>query len=162
MVRAEIAFSVFLFFTVGFVAVRGFADPTQAKPQAEIAANASTTDCGSMSSQSEMNGCYAREAERVRELLAALLLELEKRHPKESQELQRVQATWTTFRDAHCNWQAQFFDGGTIKPTIHSVCMADISWDRIEALKLDLCEGAGMTGPCEASRRYDRPSSRPK
>lgn len=116
-------------------------------------------DCGSVSNQSDMNDCYAREAKRVQQLLDALVQELTKTlDPTKGQQLLNVQAKWVAYRDAHCGWQAKFSEGGSIQPTVYSNCMEGLAWDRIDELKYDLCEGWGMTGPCPASRRYDRPT----
>ena len=68
-----------------------------------------------------------------------------------------VQKTWAVYREAHCAWQAAFSEGGSIQSELCSACLTEITWDRIKELKLTLCEGQGLTGSCEASRRYDRP-----
>jgi uncharacterized protein YecT (DUF1311 family) len=141
------------------VAVVGPARAIDGQGRVSGKANANAIDCGNVATQSEMNNCFAREAKRIQDLLNALVEELRKHvGPEESQELQRVQATWTAYRDAHCQWQAHFFEGGSIQPTEYSTCIAESSWSRIGELKFSLCEGHGMTGPCAASRRYDRPT----
>ena len=94
----------------------------------------------------------------VEQKLDNLLLELGKAlEPSESEALRSVQAEWVGYRDSHCEWQAGFFADGSIRPTIYETCIDELTWDRIDELKLDLCEGWGMTGECEASSVYDRP-----
>jgi uncharacterized protein YecT (DUF1311 family) len=91
-------------------------------------------------------------------LLDGLLKELAAKLDAPNKErLEEVQSQWVKYRDAHCHWQAAFFEGGSVQPTMYSTCISALTWNRIKELKLDLCEGAGMTGPCEASKRYDRP-----
>jgi uncharacterized protein YecT (DUF1311 family) len=105
-----------------------------------------------------MNECNRREADVVQQLLGALLTDVGNTlDAGEMKQLQDVQVEWRDYRDAHCQWQAAFFEGGSIQPTVHSGCLIDLTWNRIQELKINLCEGNGMTGPCEASSRYDRP-----
>jgi len=115
-------------------------------------------NCGDSASQTLMNQCFAREAKQDLELLDALIRELGgKLGAAQKERLEEVQSQWVKYRDAHCKWQAAFFEGGSIQPTMYSTCIIESTWNRISELKLDLCEGAGMTGTCEASKRYDRP-----
>jgi len=99
-----------------------------------------------------------RETDDVQRMMGALLTEVEETlEPAETERLESVQAKWRDYRDGHCQWQAAFSEGGSIQPTLYSTCITDLTLRRIEELKINLCEGQGMTGPCEASRRYDRP-----
>jgi uncharacterized protein YecT (DUF1311 family) len=136
-----------LLFTLLLVVPDGTSDATPA---------ASTPDCGDMATQTAMNICFANEARQSEQLLEALLQELNaKLEPQQRKALASVQANWVEYRRAHCDWQAAFFDGGSIQPTILSTCYQELTRKRIDELKTDLCEGAGMTGECDASRRYD-------
>jgi uncharacterized protein YecT (DUF1311 family) len=115
--------------------------------------------CGDSASQTSMNECFASEAKRDMQLLDALLKELgQNLDASERERLEEVQSQWAKYRDAHCKWQAAFFEGGSVQPMMYSTCISAVTWNRIDELKLNLCEGAGMTGPCEASKRYDRSS----
>jgi uncharacterized protein YecT (DUF1311 family) len=119
---------------------------------------APTVNCGDSATQAEMNQCFARESRQDIQLLDALLKKLSDKFDAPAKErLGEVQSQWIKYRDAHCKWQAAFFEGGSVQPMIYSTCISALTWNRIEELKLNLCEGTGMTGPCEASRRYDRP-----
>ena len=79
----------------------------------------------------------------------------------EAAQLRSIQGLWLDYRRRHCQWQANFFAGGSIQPMVYASCADDLTWERIAALKFNLCEGQGMTGACEASRRYDRPMGQP-
>jgi uncharacterized protein YecT (DUF1311 family) len=127
--------------------------------KAQAATSASTVEnCGDLA-QRPMNECFAREAKQDQQLLEELLKELNGRlGGSEKERLAEAQSLWSRYMDAHCRWRASFFEGGSVQPTMHSTCISSLTWNRIEELKLVLCEGAGMTGPCEASKRYDRPS----
>ncbi len=69
-------------------------------------------------------------------------------------ELAAVQTHWETFRNRDCSWERQFFQDGSVAPLVYSQCLKTHTLQRIERLKLFLCEGYGMTGPCEASEKY--------
>jgi uncharacterized protein YecT (DUF1311 family) len=109
-----------------------------------------------------MNVCFSREATRVSNLLDTLLKEIRPSLPPARRKpLETAQAHWIRYRDAHCDWVASASEGGTIQPTVRTTCLANVTWERIGELKLTLCEGgAGLGGPCTASRRYDRPRDR--
>jgi uncharacterized protein YecT (DUF1311 family) len=116
-----------------------------------------TVDCRHSSTQAELTDCSAREAKQAQDLLDKLLQDLQKSlRPAQRQRLHPVQTTWLCYREAHCEWQAQFFEGGSIQPSIYSGCLADLTWSRIDELKTLLCDGWGA--PCPASQRYDRPT----
>lgn len=68
--------------------------------------------------------------------------------------LAAVQTNWETFRNRDCSWERQFFQGGSVAPLVYSQCLKTHTLQRIDRLKLFLCEGYGMTGPCEASEKY--------
>lgn len=69
-------------------------------------------------------------------------------------ELAAVQTRWETFRNRDCSWERQFFQDGSVAPLVYSQCLKTHTLQRIDRLKLFLCEGYGMTGPCEASEKY--------
>jgi uncharacterized protein YecT (DUF1311 family) len=87
--------------------------------------------------------------------LAALLAELDGGlESHERQALAEVQARWAELRDLDCKWERSFFEKGSVAPLVYASCIATQTEQRIDRLRLFLCEGAGMTGPCEASRKY--------
>jgi uncharacterized protein YecT (DUF1311 family) len=139
--------------------------PTQEAPKTQASklvqatvAKTTAVNCGDSTNQTAMNECFAREAKQDQLLLDGLLKELTaKLDAPDKERLEEVQSQWGKYRDAHCRWQAGFFEGGSVQPTMYSTCLSALTWNRIDELKLNLCEGAGMTGPCEASKRYDRP-----
>lgn len=118
--------------------------------------------CGDVETQYEMNACFAREAARVGALLDMLLKEIRPSlDAAERKGLDAAQVQWSRYRDVHCHWVASASEGGTIQPTVQATCLADVTWERIGALKLALCEGGvGLGSPCAASHRYDRPADR--
>jgi uncharacterized protein YecT (DUF1311 family) len=113
-------------------------------------------DCRSGgSTQHEMNACAGRRADRAKKQLGLLLADLRRVLPVDaSRELSELQRRWAALRDADCSWERSLHVGGSVGPMLQAHCVADLTEQRIERLKTLLCEGAGMTGPCEASQTY--------
>jgi uncharacterized protein YecT (DUF1311 family) len=105
--------------------------------------------------QFEMNVCAGRKAARQKKKLTALLNDLKQSlEPEKWQELHDLQAAWVTLRDRDCRWETSFAAGGSIAPLVSANCVANLTRERIARLKIFLCEGQGLTGPCDASRKY--------
>ena len=108
--------------------------------------------------QLEMNTCAGQKAEVANKRLAALLAELDRvLVPAARRGLASVQARWVELRDLDCKWEQSEFEGGSVAPTVYANCVASQTEQRIQRLSIFLCEGGGMTGPCEASRKYSSP-----
>jgi uncharacterized protein YecT (DUF1311 family) len=105
--------------------------------------------------QLEMNACAGQKADSAKRRLAALLAELDGvLQPHVRQSLANVQARWSELRDLDCDWERSMFQGGSVAPMVYANCIAAQTEQRIGRLKPFLCEGAGMTAPCEASGKY--------
>ena len=57
---------------------------------------------------------------------------------KEKQLLIKSQKDWIKFRDSHCDFEAQQYDGGSIKPLIYSTCLTERTKNRINDLKISI------------------------
>lgn len=135
-------------------ALADFADQPLIRAQDE----SGLTPCSSDLTQMGINGCWQAQMEASDHRLTALLGDLEQvLTTAELAQLRSVQRLWLDYRRRHCQWQAGFFAGGSIRPMVYASCADGLTWERIAALKFNLCEGQGMTGACEASQRYDRP-----
>ncbi|HJQ22524.1 MAG TPA: lysozyme inhibitor LprI family protein [Blastocatellia bacterium] len=122
---------------------------------------ASAQDCDHSANQREWNICTAGEAAKLDRRLDQLLAQISSRTDSARRaELARVQDKWKVFRDADCQWQAAAFAGGSIQPAVYSQCIIGLTAARIADLKLQLCEGFGVRGPCAESRRYDLSAAR--
>jgi uncharacterized protein YecT (DUF1311 family) len=105
--------------------------------------------------QNELNECARERAKLSRTKLVSLIDELASRLDETRQErLIEIETAWEKMIVEHCEWQASFFEGGSIQPMWFSECLNQQYLDRIEALRLNLCEGNGMTGECEESLKY--------
>jgi uncharacterized protein YecT (DUF1311 family) len=68
--------------------------------------------------------------------------------------LLKIESDWEKMITEHCQWEANFSAGGSIQPMQFSGCLSQQYMDRIEMLRINLCEGHGMTGECEESLKY--------
>lgn len=133
--------------------------PVGRTPSPIAEAPAERRECSDAGTQRGIEECAGQHARQAEARLTALLGELgEVLDRTDIERLVDVQSKWSAYRAAHCEAQAGFFEGGSIRATIASACMASVTWNRIDELKWNLCEGQGMTGECEASKRYDRPA----
>jgi len=95
------------------------------------------------------------EVQKAEEKLQHLLTELKMVLPTEAWSgLKSVQARWEEFKRKDCSWKRRLFQTGSIAPLVYNHCIETHLVARIEHFNLLLCEGYGMTGPCEASQRY--------
>lgn len=70
--------------------------------------------------------------------------------------LELAQRRWQRYVEADCAWQRTLTDGGSAGALVYGQCMKQHAAQRVGQLKTMLCEGFGLTGPCDASARYDR------
>jgi len=92
--------------------------------------------CADAQTQLEMNMCAGKaykeadaELNRVYQKLAAMLDDAEKT------QLKNVETAWIKYRDANCEFVADQYKGGTIRPMIYALCMGDVTKNRTTELK---------------------------
>nr|WP_315145857.1 lysozyme inhibitor LprI family protein [uncultured Flavobacterium sp.] len=61
---------------------------------------------------------------------------------KEKKLMIKAQKDWLMFRDSHCEFEIEQYDGGSIQQLIHSNCLTERTRDRIEDLKAILKDEA--------------------
>ncbi|HEX2081273.1 MAG TPA: lysozyme inhibitor LprI family protein [Longimicrobium sp.] len=119
-------------------------------------AGVTTRPCWGEDTMSGATRCALGEAQAAQVRLEQLMAELEPSlGPARMEELREIQRDWMQWRHRHCTWDAAPHAGKTMQPIWYASCVAAETQQRIDALKYHLCEGAGMEGDCEASRRYD-------
>jgi uncharacterized protein YecT (DUF1311 family) len=74
--------------------------------------------------------------------------------PESSRQLQDLQARWSTLAHDECMWQRDLSGGGSMSTLVYATCLDRQTSERIDWLKLFLCEGHGSTGDCAASKQY--------
>ncbi len=105
--------------------------------------------------QWDLNHCAIQTAEAARNKLNALVNEL--RNHMETVQYQRlanIQSEWERVANEHCQWEADFFAGGSSQPMWLAGCLEEQYLQRISALRFNLCEGYGATGDCAAASKY--------
>jgi uncharacterized protein YecT (DUF1311 family) len=121
------------------------------------AGDPSYEDCDHLPQQ-QMNGCFAEQARHADDRLTGLVDGLRAVLGKgEHDQLLDIQSEWLQFKDDHCDWEASFYEGGSLQPTILSTCEVRLTWDRIDMLKSYLCSGE-LHAQCPESAKYSRPS----
>ncbi len=89
--------------------------------------------------QLEMNQAAAANFKKadveLNEVYKQLMTMLDK---KEKQQLIIAEKAWLKFRDSHCKFEAQQYDGGSIQPLIYSTCLEDLTKKRIAEIKASI------------------------
>ena len=86
--------------------------------------------------QMEMNqvaaqGYYKADAE-LNKVYKVLMSKLDE---KGKALLIKAENDWIKYRDSHCNFEASFYEGGSMQPMIYSSCLESVTMDRIKELK---------------------------
>ncbi|MEN9370908.1 MAG: hypothetical protein RI952_1773 [Bacteroidota bacterium] len=86
--------------------------------------------------QAEMNqtaaqGYYKADAE-LNKVYKVLMSKLDE---KGKASLIKAENDWIKYRDSHCNFEASFYEGGSMQPMIYSGCLESVTMDRIKELK---------------------------
>lgn len=92
--------------------------------------------CSDADTQTEMNICAGREYKaadatlnRVYQQLVAMLDAAEKA------QLKQAQTAWIKYRDANCEFVGDQYKGGSIRPMIYGLCLADVTQNRTVELR---------------------------
>ncbi len=92
--------------------------------------------CAKAQTQAEMNNCAGKEYQsadaelnQVYRKLVSMLDDEEKPGLKDAQN------AWLKYRDANCDFVADQYKGGTIRPMIHAYCLAEVTRNRTTELK---------------------------
>jgi uncharacterized protein YecT (DUF1311 family) len=97
--------------------------------------------CADAQSQTEMNICWGKEYKAADAQLNAAYREfVSKLNPEETAQLKTVQLAWIKFRDANCEFVADQYKGGSIRPMIAAMCLADVTSARTSELKAQMKE----------------------
>jgi len=115
--------------------------------------------CAAPDTQLALNECAAERATAADRRLRALLAELRPTLDSGSAaRLRAVQIRWVRYRDAHCAWDAEAVEGGSMQPMVYATCLWTLTEERIRTLQPQLCEGVGTTGTCAAAAKYGPPA----
>ena len=92
--------------------------------------------CASAQSQAEMNICAGKEYKsadaelnQVYQKLSSIL------NDEEKSQLKEAENAWIRYRDLNCEFVADQYKGGSIRPMIHGLCLADVTRNRTAGLR---------------------------
>jgi uncharacterized protein YecT (DUF1311 family) len=92
--------------------------------------------CANAQTQAEMNICAGKEYQaadtELNQIYRKLVSMLD---DEEKSQLKGAQNAWLKYRDANCEFVADQYEGGTIRPMIHGLCLADMTKNRTAELR---------------------------
>lgn len=97
--------------------------------------------CADAQSQAEMNICWGKEYKAADAQLNLAYREFaSKLSPEESAQLKTTQLAWLKYRDANCEFVADQYRGGSMRPMVAAMCLADVTNARTSELKAQMKE----------------------
>ena len=97
--------------------------------------------CADAQSQAEMNICWGKEYKaadaRLNQVYQQFVSKLDE---EEKAQLKNAQLAWLKYRDANCDFVADQYKGGTMRPMIAAICLADVTNNRTSELKAQMKE----------------------
>lgn len=95
--------------------------------------------CSDANTQAEMNICAGKEYKTADDALNRVYQQLvAKLEPAEKAQLKDVETAWIKYRDSNCEFVADQYKGGSIRPMIFGLCMADVTRNRTAELKAQI------------------------
>ncbi|MDX6385259.1 MAG: hypothetical protein QOK48_2832 [Blastocatellia bacterium] len=104
-----------------------------------FAQGAKKPPCSDADTQAEMNICAGKEYKAADADLNRVYQQLvAKLEPEEKAQLKDVQTSWLKYRDSNCGFVADQYKGGSIRPMILGLCLADVTHNRTAELKAQI------------------------
>ena len=95
-----------------------------------------TDPCADAQSQAEMNMCWGKEYKAANAKLNKIYQDfMSKLDESEKVQLKNAQLAWLKYRDANCDFVADQYKGGTMRPMIAAMCLAEVTNARVNELK---------------------------
>lgn len=92
--------------------------------------------CADAQSQAEMNMCWGKQYKAADARLNTVYRDfMTKLTEEESTQLKNAQLAWLKYRDTNCEFVADQFKGGSMRPMIVAMCLADVTNARVSELK---------------------------
>jgi uncharacterized protein YecT (DUF1311 family) len=97
--------------------------------------------CAKAQAQLEMTQCAAQQYKAADAVLNTVYQQLvAKLDDEEKAQLKEAQTAWLKYRDTNCEFVADQFKGGTIRPMIYAYCLADVTKNRTTELRNQIKE----------------------
>jgi uncharacterized protein YecT (DUF1311 family) len=130
---------VMLALLLSSISIAGMKPSTGGNPTVRESANAQKPPddpCPNAQTQGEMNQCAGNAYKAADGELNQLYRKLVAMLDAEGKiQLKAAQTAWLKYRDAHCEFVADQYKGGSMRPMIHAFCLADVTKDRTTELK---------------------------
>ena len=92
--------------------------------------------CEDAQSQADMNICWGNEYKKADASLNKTYQQLTAMLDEEQKtQLKTAETAWLKYRDTHCEFVADQYKGGSIRPMIAAICLADVTNNRTTELK---------------------------
>ena len=92
--------------------------------------------CEDAQTQADMNICWGNEYKKADAALNKTYQELAaKLDADEKMQLKTAENAWLKYRDTNCEFVADQYKGGSIRPMIAAICLADVTNNRATELK---------------------------
>lgn len=97
--------------------------------------------CANAQTQAEMNNCAGKEYQAADAVLNQVYRKLVSMlDDEEKAQLKEAQTAWLKYRDANCDFVADQYKGGTMRPMAHATCLADVTKNRTTELRIQIKE----------------------
>lgn len=95
--------------------------------------------CANAQSQAEMTICAGKDYKAADATLNQVYRQLmAKLDDEEKTQLKGAQTAWLKYRDANCDFVADQFKGGTMRPMVAAMCLADMTRSRTAELRTQI------------------------
>src|SRR6185369_13463031 len=95
-----------------------------------------TDPCANPQTQVEMTQCAAEAYKAADAVLNQVYRQLvAKLDDDEKAQLKEAQTAWLKYRDTNCDFVADQYKGGTMRPMIYAGCLADVTKNRTSELR---------------------------
>ncbi len=95
--------------------------------------------CPNAESQAEMTMCWGRQYKAADATLNQVYRQLvAKLNEEEKAQLKEAQTAWLKYRDANCEFVADQYKGGSMRPMIAAICLAEMTQHRTTELKTQI------------------------
>ena len=92
--------------------------------------------CAKASTQADMNDCWGREYKAADATLNQVYRRLvSKLDDEEKAQLKEDETAWLKYRDANCDFVADQYKGGTMRPMVYAICLGDMTRNRTTELR---------------------------
>jgi uncharacterized protein YecT (DUF1311 family) len=95
--------------------------------------------CASASTQFDLNECWGKEYKAADGTLNQVYRQLvSKLNDEEKAQLKEVESAWLKYRDGNCEFVADEYKGGTMRPMAYAICLTDMTKNRTAELRVQI------------------------